>query len=70
MSYRVKIEPMPDNPVDRPGDQSGLWRVVIEDRGTGSIIPTNPPRQIVGENLPYQEALELSSKLSDQLKNE
>jgi hypothetical protein len=53
MSFRVTIEPMRGRLEDRAmGDTSGLWKVVAYDEGSGSIIPRNPPKRVLAENLP------------------
>lgn len=68
MSFRVTIEPMRGRPEDRAmGDKSGLWKVVAYDEGSGSIIPRNPPKSVLAENLPYEEALRLSGEYENKL---
>ncbi len=66
--YQVKLEPMPGNPAARKvGDSSGLWKVVVYDYGTGSVIDKNTPGKTHKENLPYEEARDLASSLEDKL---
>ncbi len=66
--YRVKPEPMPGNPAaNKVGDQSGLWKVVVCDYGTGSVIDKNTPGKTHKENLSYEEARDLASSFEDKL---
>jgi hypothetical protein len=66
--YRVKVEPMPDNPdVPKVGDSSGSWKVVVYDYGAGNVIDKNALGNTHKENLPYEEARDLASSLEDKL---
>jgi hypothetical protein len=68
MSWRVDIEPMRGRLENRsPGDYSGFWKVVAYDEGSGSIIPRNPPKKVIVENLPYEEALRMSGEVERKL---
>ena len=65
---QVKVEPMAGNPAARlVGDQSGLWKVVIYDYGTGSYRDPNLRGRIHSEHHTYDEARELASGLERQL---
>ena len=59
---------MPDNPtVELVRDRTGFFRVVIEEVGGGSAFSDKPKRTIVMENLSYQEASELRSKIEKEV---
>jgi hypothetical protein len=65
---RAKVEPMSGNPAAKNiGDQSGLWKVVVYDYGSGSVIDPNTPGRIHAENLPYEEARDMAAELERQL---
>ncbi len=61
---RVVAESM--NPREVRGD-SGLWKVVIYDYGTGHIIDRSIPGKIHKENLPYEEARNLAWEIEEKL---
>lgn len=63
--YRAKAEPMPGNN-PRVGDKSGLWRVAVYERGSGSIIQEKL-LNYHAENLSYEEAFDLASNLNSTL---
>ena len=65
---RARAEPMPSNPAAKNiGDQSGLWKVVVYDYGSGNVIDPNTPGRVHTENLPYEEGRNLAGKLERQL---
>ena len=68
--YRVDPEPMQGRLEDRTlGDKSGLWKVVVYDQGTGSIIQKGPGR-VHASNLSYDEAFKMAGELEDRLNAE
>ena len=64
----VRVERMPGDPTPRGiGDLDGLWRIVLEDVGTGSYEPRHPKRHVHAENLSFEEGQRQADKLEHQL---
>jgi hypothetical protein len=65
--YRVDIEPMQGRAEDRRiGDKSGLWKAVVYDQGSGSIVQNIWVRD-AAINVPYDEAFKIASELNNTL---
>lgn len=61
--YRVKIEPMPDNPAGLvSGDSSGLWKTVVYKR-RGAYVDDEDFQHVDQEDMTYEEARERSAAL-------
>lgn len=66
--YRVSIEPMHGRPEDKTiGDKSGLWKVVVYNEGSGSVVPRNPPKRVYADNVSYDEAFRIADEAENKL---
>jgi hypothetical protein len=64
--YRIKIEPMPDNPArNRSGDSSGLWKTVVYKR-KGAYVTDEVFQHTDQEDMTFEEARERSASLKKQ----
>ncbi len=68
--YRAAIRAMPGNPAGRfVGDNSGLHRVLIYKR-RGLFVENEDLVEVAATDLPFDEALELSTELNREFNDE